>query len=98
MALPLSVDDPGIQAILNAFQDADQTTKTVRSNVTGAGAGLQWTGDASSTYKNSLAGWLDGLSQVEAGLAQLDDAMRTHLQQTNTAEDTATGSSGWYRG
>jgi uncharacterized protein YukE len=95
---PITVDDPGIQTILNAFQTADGVVKAVRSSVSGAEAALQWNGDASTVYRNSLAGWLDGLSQVETGLHNLDDAMHTHQQSTNVAEDTARGSSTWYRG
>jgi uncharacterized protein YukE len=95
---PITVDDPGIQTILNAFQTADGVVKAVRSSVSGAEAALQWNGDAATTYRSSLAGWLDGLTQVETGLHNLDDAMHNHQQSTNTAEEGARGSAAWHRG
>lgn len=98
MTLPLSVSDPGMQAVLTAFQDADQTAKAVRSGVSGAAGAMQWSGDASTAYRNAVAAWLDGLSRVEAGLHAMDEAMRAHQQRTTTAEDSATtDSSSWYR-
>jgi len=97
MPPPLSVDDPGIQAVLNALGDANDTTKAVRSSVNAAEAGLNWSGDASAAYKNSLAGWLDGLTQVENGMQMMNDAMRGHQVSTNGAEAFATGASAWWR-
>jgi uncharacterized protein YukE len=97
MSYPLSVNDPGIQAVLTAFQNASDTTKAVRSGVTAAQSGMRWSGEASATYQNSLNNWLDGLSKVEAGLQAMDQAMRDHLTTTNNAESNNTGSSNWYR-
>jgi uncharacterized protein YukE len=97
MSYPLSVDDPGIQAVLTAFQNADGVVKGVQTSVSAAEAALQWSGDASTTYKNSLAGWLDGLRQVQTAMQMMDDAMGTHLQSTNVAEESNTGSAGWWR-
>jgi uncharacterized protein YukE len=97
MTLPLSVTDPGIQAVLTAFQNANETTRAVRSGVTAAQSGMRWSGDASTTYRNSLNNWLDGLTKVEAGLNAMNQAMEEHRTATNNAEGHNTGSSNWYR-
>jgi uncharacterized protein YukE len=96
MAPPISADDPGMQAVLTAFQNASDTSKAVRSGVTAAGDSLQWSGDASTAYRNSLASWLEGLSRVDTGLAEMDEAMTGHKKATDGGEEVATGSSGWY--
>ena len=97
MAPPISADDPGIQAVLNAFQDASDTSKAVRSGITAASDSLQWSGEASTAYRNSLASWLEGLSRVDTGLAEMDEAMTGHKKATDGGERLATGSSsGWY--
>jgi hypothetical protein len=44
-----------------------------------------------------LNNWLDGLTQVEAGLQAMDQAMREHQTATNNAEAQNNNSSGWYR-
>jgi WXG100 family type VII secretion target len=96
MSNPLSVTDPGIQAVLTAFNDAQSTTNSVQQRVNEAKS-MRWTGDASTTYRNSMDNWLDGLRQVEAGLQQMNDAMTQHRTATNNAESTNNASSSWYR-
>jgi uncharacterized protein YukE len=89
MGSPINVDDPAIQAVLNAFEDASETTKAVRSGVTAASDGLAWSGEASTAYKNSVTGWLEGLSKVEQAMGAMDEEMRKHQKATYDGEDKA---------
>lgn len=86
MTLPLSAGDKGMGAVLLSFADASVTTKSVRIGVTSGMAGMQWTGDSSIVYDASMNRWLDGLSQVEKGLAEMDRAMQEHQVRTTAAE------------
>ena len=89
MPLGNQVDGFAITGTINQMTAADADCDAAQTSIEATASYLtaNWTGGASTIFRNSIAEWQDGLNNVKLGLRNLNDAMASHYHQSINLED-----------
>ena len=97
----ITADQTTIRNMVVAFEKCEDECATIHSRVEGMASNLAsaWqSDDAAPKYQNTIAEWLDGFHQVQAGLDMLNGQMQQYSQLTDTTEQQGGGyAGGWAR-
>jgi uncharacterized protein YukE len=97
MPLGNEVDQATITSTINQMTAADAECDAAQTSVEATASYLtaNWTGGASTIFRNAIAEWQDGLNNVKLGLRNLNDAMTNHYHTSMNLEDDNTQLATW---
>jgi WXG100 family type VII secretion target len=97
MPLANQVTEADIRRMIAALNRTDANCDAAQRAVNASSDYLQsvWHGDAANRYRNALTDWLNGLSRVQQGLRELNEAMTQHYHTTNSIEGDASAAATW---
>lgn len=86
-----SFDSGSLQAVSNEMQDVHAVCSSIQAEIDYAKStlGANWTGVASQGYGGGLDVWLADFQQVQAALAEMDQALLTAGKGSMNTEDDA---------